>query len=685
MCKALLFGVLLLMLPFLLPAQEITDIEKLLQDNDIEASESYYEDIVATLQNLAVHPININSAPFDSLKMLFFLSDAQIDNLLEFRERHGAFMHSNEILLVTGIGTRDLENIKPFIRIGEYTPGTTRFPRLRHEILARVKTTRPKQAGYKRYSRDAFVYEKDYLTKKRNRFQGPPVSTLLKYKTNAGTRWQGGITLENDAGENYFTKNQKTGFDFLSAHLCFTPGKIIQKICIGDYKIQWGQGLIAWGGFSSGKSSASLSNEKSSNGIMPYFSTDENRFLRGGAVSLQPLRDMTTEIFVSCKKTDGNLLDTDTLTPEALQTATLYETGYHRNTLELEKKHTLKEFTTGLSTRFNHRYFRAGIQILHYNFSPALAIGKAAYQQYNDSGHHRTLVSMDYKTGARHFFLFGETARSDNGSWATVNGLRYTGFRPVALCVLYRRYDKRFRSHYNSGFAEYSNTSNEEGVYAGVESTPFRNLKLNAYYDYFRFFAPRYQASLPGNGKEFAGELTYTRPRWECNFRFKHEGKPEDYKAEKLISVTRVKQEYRFQFTYTFPHHFKLQSRATHARYAKQEKKESGFLVYQDFAYTSLKENFKAQCRFAYFDTDSYNARIYAYEHNVLYGYSFPAYQDRGIRSYMNINWKPNRNVTLYLKTGVTYYPDKTVISSSLSQVDDNKLFDLTFQIRIKI
>ena len=263
--------------------------------------------------------------------------------------------------------------------------------------------------------------------------------------------------------------------------------------------------------------------------------------------------------------------------------------------------------------------------------------------------------------------------------------MRYTGFRPVALCVLYRRYDKRFRSHYNSGFAEYSNTSNEEGVYVGVESTPFRNLKLNAYYDYFRFFAPRYQASLPGNGKEFAGELTYTHPRWECNFRFKHEGKPEDSKAEKLVSVTRVKQEYRFQFIYIFPRHFKLQSRASRTRYAKQEKKESGFLVYQDIAYTSLKENFKAQFRFAYFDTDSYNARIYAYENNVLYGYSFPAYQDRGIRSYLNINWKPNRDVTFYLKTGITYYPDKTVISSSLSRVDDNKLFDLTFQIRIKI
>ena len=685
MYRAVLFCIFLFMLPAILHSQEITDIEKLLQDNDVEASEAYYEDIVATLLNLSTNPINIKSAPFDSLKMLFFLSDAQIDNLLEFREKHGAFMHPNEILLVTGIGTKDLENIKPFIRIGDYTPGTTRLPRLHHEILARIKTTRPQQAGYKRYSRDALIYEKDYLTKKRNRFQGPPVSTLLKYKATAGNRWQGGITLENDAGENYFTKNQKTGFDFLSAHLCYTPGNTIQKICVGDYKIQWGQGLIAWGGFSTGKSSASLSNEKSGNGIMPYFSTDENRFLRGGAISLQPFRDMTTEIFISYKKTDGNPLATDTLTPDALRTATLYQTGYHRNALESEKKHTLKEFTTGLSARLNHRYFRTGIQILHYNFTPALAIGQSTYQQYNDQGRHRTLISIDYKTGARHCFLFGEIARGNNGSWATINGLRYTGFRPAALSVIYRRYDKDFRSHYNSGFAEYSNTSNEEGIYAGLECTPFRNLKLNAYYDHFRFFTPRYQATLPGSGNEVTGEVTYSRPRWECNLRFKHEGKPEDYKAEKIISVIRTKQEYRLQFSCSFIECLKLQSRATYVRYAKQEKKESGFLVYQDIAYTSREENVKAQFRLAYFDTDSYNARVYAYEHNVLYGYSFPAYQERGVRSYLNLNWKPVRRVTLYLKAGVIYYPDKTIISSSLTQVDDNKLFDFTFQVRIRI
>ena len=678
--------ILLFIIPYSVYSQSIPDIEKLLETNDIESSEDYYEDMINSLIRLSAQPINLNSAGFDSLKMLFFLSDAQIDNLLDFRKKHGPFTHPNELLLVTGISQQNLSNIKPFIRIGTYTPEKQSRYHLSQEILARLKMTRPKQAGYKKYSRKAFLYEKDYLAKKQSRFQGPPVGTLLKYKISNQQHWQGGLTLENDPGENYFSKSQKTGFDFLSAHACYTPGKIIHRIIVGDYKLQWGQGLLAWSGYSSGKSTSTLSNEKSGNGIAPYTSTDENRYLRGMAVSLHPTRTITTEIFVSYKKTDGNLADLDTLSPKTVQTATLYETGYHRNLSECEKKHNLKEFTTGLSTHLNHRYFRIGVQLLHYNFSPALTIGKAAYQQYNETGHQRTLVSVDYKTGGYHFYLFGETARSDNGTWATVNGLRYSGIPRFALCALYRHYDKGYHSHYNSGFAEYSNTTNEEGLYLGLESTPFRSLKINAYYDRFRFFSPRYQATIPGNGQEIVGDVTFNRSRWDCSFRFKHEEKPEDDKTgENLQSVSRIKQEYRLQFTYSICEQLKSRTRTSYTRYMKKEKHEGGYLLYQDLMYSSLQTNLKAQFRFAYFDTDSYNTRIYAYENNVLYGYSFPALYDRGFRSYLNLNWKPFTLITLYLKAGLTYYPDKSTISSSLTQVNDNKLFDLSFQIRIKL
>ena len=105
--------ILLSIIPYSVYSQSIPDIEKLLETNDIDSSEDYYEDMINSLIRLSAQPINLNSAGFDSLKMLFFLSDAQIDNLLDFRKKHGPFTHPTELLLVTGISQQDLSNIKP--------------------------------------------------------------------------------------------------------------------------------------------------------------------------------------------------------------------------------------------------------------------------------------------------------------------------------------------------------------------------------------------------------------------------------------------------------------------------------------------------------------------------------------------------------------------------------------------
>ena len=54
-------------------------------------TEDGYEEMVDILSNLLMTPVNVNTAGFDSLKMLFLLSDSQIDQLLEFRKKYGNF------------------------------------------------------------------------------------------------------------------------------------------------------------------------------------------------------------------------------------------------------------------------------------------------------------------------------------------------------------------------------------------------------------------------------------------------------------------------------------------------------------------------------------------------------------------------------------------------------------------
>lgn len=662
-------------------AQRLPDVESLLENNGIESTEDGYEDIVATLLDLAARPLNINSAGFDSLKMLYFLSDSQIDHLLAFRRQFGKFNHPSELMLVLGFGQQDVDNILPFIVCGESDERSvpTFYRRQRHEVIARAYTTLPRQEGYRFYSPQEFDTERDYEVKRRNRFQGPPVGTLLKYKFTRSDHLQAGISLANDPGEGYFTRHQPLGFDFLSVHFKIAGKGILHQFLLGDYRVQWGQGLVAWGGFTSGKSDMAASHEKAGKGFTPYTSTDENKYLRGLAVSLTPSERLFLDFFASFKKTDATLTAADTLAEEDYLSASLYESGYHRNANECDKKHRLKTWTSGISLQWHHPWYRITANALYYNFSPGLIPGKQAYQQLNEDGKNRLLLSLDYKINFRDFCFFGETAWGKDSDWATLNGLRYTK-EWFSGSLLYRRYGERYRSYYASGFSEFGNTANEEGFYCGVELTFSEKFTCSLYGDCFRFFAPRYQATLPGTGWEVFGKAVYLHSIFQHTLRYKREVRPENGKQE--AQAFRTKQEIRYQLDCMPTERWELRTRLSFSFYDKEEVSEQGVMAYQDIIYAALERKFKLQYRFAWFHTDSYNSRIYAYENNVLYGYSFPSFMGKGWRTYLNLNWRPIRHLTCYFKSGLTIYPGRESVSSGLTETEGNKRYDLTLQIR---
>ena len=76
-------------------------------------------------------------------------------------------------------------------------------------------------------------------------------------------------------------------------------------------------------------------------------------------------------LFFSRKKTDGNIVQADTLAEEDLLSVSLHESGYHRNNNECRKKHTLEELTTGGAVHWNAPAFKLGLNALYYDFKPA--------------------------------------------------------------------------------------------------------------------------------------------------------------------------------------------------------------------------------------------------------------------------------------------------------------------------
>ena len=87
--------------------------------------------------------------------------------------------------------------------------------------------------------------------------------------------------------------------------------------------------------------------------------------------------------------------------------------------------------------------------------------------------------------------------------------------------------------------------------------------------------------------------------------------------------------------------------------------------------------------RIAFFKTDSYNARIYAFENDVLYGNSSRAYHGQGIRFYSNLRWRVRRHVDLWLRYAAFFYSEAGV-GSGLDFIEGKRKSDIKVQVRLQ-
>jgi hypothetical protein len=162
------------------------------------------------------------------------------------------------------------------------------------------------------------------------------------------------------------------------------------------------------------------------------------------------------------------------------------------------------------------------------------------------------------------------------------------------------------------------------------------------------------------------------------------EENPEDIIARSGLETV-DKQNYRIEISYSINDRFSLRNRAEMVRYQKGNSTyELGFLNYQDIIYKPLSSRLSGNIRFGIFDTESFNSRIYAYENDVLYSYSVPAYQGKGVRFYVNGRYTFFRGFDLWLRYSLTSYYDQKSVGSGYDQIDGNKRSDVRLQIRFQ-
>ena len=89
--------------------------------------------------------------------------------------------------------------------------------------------------------------------------------------------------------------------------------------------------------------------------------------------------------------------------------------------------------------------------------------------------------------------------------------------------------------------------------------------------------------------------------------------------------------------------------------------------------------------RYALFHTDSYDTRLYAYENDVLYTSSIPAYYGIGSRLYAMMKVEITSYIDLWLRVAQSFYKNKHTIGTALDAINGNNKSDIHLQMIVKI
>ncbi|WP_164112767.1 MULTISPECIES: ComEA family DNA-binding protein [Sphingobacterium] len=664
--------------PSLSFAQEEERIDELLLEQiqeelgeDVDVSE-----ISEKLHHYLKNPLDLNTVSESELGDIFFLSPQQIQNLIDHRNSAGPFLSILELQAVKGFDIQLIERIIPFVRVAPVSSlrglsFKTIMDKDESMLMVRYGRNLESTAGYQN--------NEEY----RSRYLGDPNKYALRYRWRYNNQIRVAVNMEKDAGEPFFQKKQRYGFDFYSGHIEIRAlNKYVKNLVLGDYALQFGQGLVSWNGLSFGKGAWIGSVARQGRGLVPYSSMNENNFQRGVAASIE-IGAVEWIPFIAYNKLSGKVEDFD----GDWIISSINVSGLHRTENEQSYRKTVGKAVYGSSFKYKYKRLRTGFTYMGATYDGTRRRGGDLRQKFDFEGRSLHVVGGHYNYSFRNYYFFGETAFSFPGGWATNNGVIASVHSKLSLFANYRNYRRDFHTIYGQSLGEGSQLANEKGIYTGLVYHPSRKIEWTNYIDLFQFPWLRYRVDAPSSGVDFLSQFTYT---WykigKLTFRYRYRMKQENTlvanrNTNLLADVNR--RQFRIDFQYKLSNTWRIRTRAEIMRFEKESTNRSdGLLCYQDAFWQIRKPQLQFNIRLAYFDTDDYNSRIYAYENDVLYASGFPMYYDKGIRYYFNIRYKIKRNLDIWTRYALTYYFQRETIGSGLDLIEGAKKTDLKVQIR---
>lgn len=621
-----------------------TDTTQLMNDKLIQFIEQASEDIEDNqfyniVEELISNPIDLNTANKNDLLKIPFISPNEVSIILNERNKRKGFASVNELNTINSIHPDLIILLRPFITVSK----------IDQENKKKEKTKQFELQFRSRIISDLQV-RKGFMN---GNFVGNRLKSYNRIKANIGD-FRFGLLSEKDPGEISY-------FDHYTGFLDYTSNGFINQVILGDYYFEFGQGLVLWSPYSFSKGTEVINSPiKRSRNFTPHTSSEENKFFRGIALSMN-MNNFIINTFYSQHNIDATI-------DENKKISNFFISGYHRTGNEISKKNILREKSYGIHVNYNlNSLFYVGVlnYIAEYNKPFAY---KDKYQLY---GKRFNFSSLNYNLFLEKTTFYGEIAYSKN-TFAIINSIVLNLSKNISLLASYRNYAPSYNNIYANGFGEYSNTKNEIGYYLGTRIKTDFGI-INFYYDIFRSPTKSFYSDFPSTGNDFLFHFSSNIfKNILLNFKYKKEEK------EVLINsildnsiVEQIQNNYRIELNYKLTNKLFSKTRFEFVEFLLNNNKEFGYLTYQEIKFNP-KKYFSLVGRIILFDTDSYSSRLYEFE-NDLRGVmtNLPMFGE-GFRWYILFNFQPINKIKISLKYSETYKPNIKSISSGNSEIIGN-------------
>lgn len=426
----------------------------------------------------------------------------------------------------------------------------------------------------------------------------------------------------------------------------------------------------------------------SGNGIKPYRSTTENRFLRGAAATIQPHDQVQMTAFASHRSLDASL--TPAASPSGWAINRRVPDGYHRTTAERLRKDVLGETVLGGAIEWSGASTQLGIAAYRSQFSHPFAIGQRPYQRFDFSGRTAHMIGGYGETllGSSHWF--GEIARAPRGAIGSIGGAAVELAEGIEAVLIGRRYPRDFTSLYGRGYGAGSSSQNETGVYTALRLRRIERWDIAASFDQFWFPWLRFGIGRPTTGYAASVSAAYLpHADFEIYGRFRSRVREESATYQERTGAIQglaptTRQTVRLQITYRPGENWRVRTRVELSRARTgSSATHTGSLLYQDLRWSPIA-SLRLDGRVTLFGADEYDARLYAYETDLLYSFSVPVLYDHGQRTYLLATWTINSGIVLQAKYAVSRFLDRTTVGSGWDEIDGNQLREVRIQVRVR-